>query len=220
MPGYQAYMQIKRWLKSVPAHGWCLSALLCLHFAGVIGLLGWREFLSEKAVVDYDYGVHFYRAALLSESGAFPGPIWDPGYMGGYTIGGLLDVDNRLGELGIYLLRFLPASSAWNYTLLLLFCWIPVSAYLAARWSGMERNGSVVASFIGCLLFWGMRRGDHAFVTWGMYGWVVASVAIVTVFAAFQKALQAPGVKAAMALGLTGALAGYAHILTALYVPL
>ncbi len=202
------------------ASGGLLAALVVLHVLGVAGLIGHRALAHEQPVVDVDLGMHFYRAALLRETGGFPGLVWDPGYMGGYPLGGATNVDNRLGELGVVALGFLAVGAAWNWTLFLLFSAVPLIVFVAARWSGLTAPAATLSAFLAALLFWKMTLGDHMFVSLGLYGWAMACAAIPLMFGAFQRVLVEPGARSAVFLGLSTAFAGYAHGLSANYLPL
>jgi hypothetical protein len=200
--------------------GLWLSVLWVLHLLGVIGLFGARTLLGTLPVVEVDLGMHFYRAARLREAGGFPGLVWDPGFMAGYPLGGATDVDNRLGELGVSLLSFLPPGTAWNWTLFVLFCAVPALVFVTARWAGCSRTNTAIATLLGTLAFWSTRVGDFAFLGYGMYGWVVAAAAIPLMFVSLQRCLEKPTTKSALGLAAATTLAGLAHALTVTYVPI
>ena len=132
---------------------------MALHVLGVIQLFGFETLTGDRPVVDVDYGLHYYRALRLRDSEGFPGLVWDPNYMGGYPLGGTTDVDNRLGEIGVFALRFLPPGAAWNWSLALLFSSVPSFLYIAARWTQADRSTATIAMFLAVSAFWTLRIG-------------------------------------------------------------
>lgn len=199
---------------------WALLLVLCVHGAAVVGLIGTTTLGGDQPVIDFDLAIHYHRAEVLREGTRWFGPTWDPSFMGGADVGGATDADNRLGELGVRLLRFLPPGQAWNATLLLLFLLAPILFHCSARWSGAGGPTALLATGLAVLLFWSTRFHGREFLTWGMYGWVVASAAAPLLFAGLQRLLARPTALSAMGYGVATAWCGLAHALSACLMPL
>ncbi|MBI4879866.1 MAG: hypothetical protein HY812_09450 [Planctomycetes bacterium] len=197
-----------------------LVAAVLAHWAAVFGLFGPRILWGVDPVIDGDLAVHQHRVLVLREAGAWCTLAWDPSYMGGAPVGGATDADNRLGQFGVLLLRFLPPGAAWNWTLLLLFALVPLLVHRAAVWAGSGPAARAIAAWLGVLLFWYTRAQGQTYLAWGMYGWVLAAAAAPLLFSGLLRVLERPGAKSALAYGAAVAFAGTAHALSALFLPL
>ncbi len=197
-----------------------LLAAILAHGAAVFGLFGPRTLAGADPVIDGDLAVHQHRVAVLREAGAWCTLAWDPSYMGGAPVGGATDADNRLGQYGALLLRFLPPGAAWNWTLLLLFALVPLLVHRAALWAGSGPAARAIAAWLAVLLFWYTRAQGQTYLAWGMYGWVLAAAAAPLLFSGLLRVIERPGVRSALAYGAALAFAGTAHALSALLLPL
>ncbi len=199
----------------------CLALIVGAHAVALIGLFGTEALRGVVPVTQLDYGLHYYRAVALRESGGFPGLVWDPSYMAGYALGGSTDIDNRLGELAVWALFFLEPVTAWNWTLFVLFLLVPLLLFFAGRQAELAPPSACLAAFLGSVLFWlALRKGEHAYPFIGMYGWVMVLAVLPLFVTSFQSLLQHPTLRRAGLLAFVTAFAALANALSVLYVPL
>jgi hypothetical protein len=186
--------------------------LLVLQLVFSVWTLPLAELLTPTPLLYGDAAYHWYQITLaenLWKSHSLVGydPFFDAGYVGGITANGSARVAALLAIVFEPWIDAVVAYKLFTFAAILLG---PVCVPLAARWFGLDRRATWIASILGLLLWWvSMFRWFH---TAGMNAFVLLSFVALAWVAAFWRCLREDcSALRLVVVGLAGGLATFCH---------
>lgn len=171
----------------------CLVALLVAQLALTAYFMRPRLFLDSEPLSWLDYDTHIGQVWRFMEAYGRWGESWlyDPYMYAGYHNDTVFDADNKAWEVWTYALSKagVPRAVAFDLFVLLAHLLAPWLLFAAARMSGLDRWGALVAALFG-LSFWFF----DAFPRWcwwiGMIAWAWAAILAPLALAALYRFLK------------------------------